>query len=227
MKKIIKLLSLIIVSISVYFIYINNCNKNIRILNIGDGLSMGINSYGIDDYSYTDYYKEYLNKKNKKVEINNRYTAKDQSIKIFYAILRNNNEVKKDLISSHILIVCLGFNDLLYKISIEQNMNNNKLNKIVDEIDNNYNEMIKEIRKYYKEEIIVIGYYSPNIDNYYIDNGLRKLNRYLKNNKDIVYIDTYNEIKSEKYLPNPGSYYPNNRAYQLIASKIIAKTLEK
>ena len=227
MKKIIKLLSLITVSISVYFIYINNCNKNIRILNIGDGLSMGINSYGIDDYSYTDYYKEYLNKKNKKVEINNRYTAKDQSIKIFYAILRNNNEVKKDLISSHILIVCLGFNDLLYKISIEQNMNNNKLNKIVDEIDNNYNEMIKEIRKYYKEEIIVIGYYSPNIDNYYIDNGLRKLNRYLKNNKDIVYIDTYNEIKSEKYLPNPGSYYPNNRAYQLIASKIIAKTLEK
>ena len=227
MKKIIKLLSLIIVSISVYFIYINNCNKNIRILNIGDGLSMGINSYGIDDYSYTDYYKEYLNKKNKKVEINNRYTAKDQSIKIFYAILRNNNEVKKDLINSHILIVCLGFNDLLYKISIEQNMNNNKLNKIVDEIDNNYNEMIKEIRKYYKEEIIVIGYYSPNTDNYYIDNGIRKLNRYLKNNKDIVYIDTYNEIKSEKYLPNPGSYYPNNRAYQLIASKIIAKTLEK
>lgn len=227
MKKIIKLLSLIIVSISVYFIYINNCNKNIRILNIGDGLSMGINSYGIDDYSYTDYYKEYLNKKNKKVEINNRYTAKDQSIKIFYAILRNNNEVKKDLISSHILIVCLGFNDLLYKISIEQNMNNNKLNKIVDEIDNNYNEMLKEIRKYYKEEIIVIGYYSSNTDNYYIDNGIRKLNRYLKNNKDIVYIDTYKDIKGEKYLTNPGSYYPNNNAYKLIASKIIAKTLEK
>ena len=49
-----------------FFIYKSNYNKNIRILNIGDGVAMGINSYGINDYSYADYYKEIINKNNKK-----------------------------------------------------------------------------------------------------------------------------------------------------------------
>ena len=227
MKKVIKLLILIIISLSVYYIYNSNCNKNIKILNIGDGLSMGINSYGIDDYSYVDYYKDYLEENNINVQINNNYSYKDQSIKMLYEKLISNGEIKKDLISCHQLIICLGFNDLIYKVSIEQNINNTKLNRIVDEIDIDYKKLIREIRKYYKEKIIVIGYYSPNINNYYVDNGIRKLNFILKNNKEVEYIDTYNDIKGEDFFPIPGNYYPNNKAYQLIANKIIAKTLEK
>jgi hypothetical protein len=212
---------------SVYYIYQENYNKNIRILNIGDGVALGINSYGIDDYSYAYYYKDYLINYNKKVEVNEKYSHKDQSIKMILEKIRSNGDLKKDLIDSHILIVCLGYNDLVYKVSIERNMNNMKLNRIIKEIEIDYNEMISEIRKYYKKQIMVIGYFNYNSDNYYMENGIKKLNRILKSNKEVTFIDTYNDIKGEKYFPIPGIYYPNNYAYQLIARKIIAKTLEK
>ena len=227
MKKIIKLIILIILSLSVYYIYKDNYNSNVKILNIGDGVAMGINSYGIDDYSYADYYKDLISTSDKKIEVNEKYTYQEQTIKMFLEKLKSDSKIKKDLISSHIVIICLGYNDLLYKVSVERNINNSKLNRIINDIEKDNNEMIKEIRKYYKEKIIVIGYFNPNIDNYYIENGVRKLNRILKNNKEVEYIDTYNELKGEKYFSIPGNYYPNNEAYQLIASKIITKTLEK
>ena len=73
MKKIIKLIILIIISFSVYFIYKNTEGKNLIILNIGDSLAVGINSYGIKEYGYIDYYKDYLNK-TKNVTIINDYS---------------------------------------------------------------------------------------------------------------------------------------------------------
>ena len=58
MKKTTKLLILIILSLSVYFIYQNTKSNNIKILNIGDKLSQGINSYGIKEYGFIDHYKD-------------------------------------------------------------------------------------------------------------------------------------------------------------------------
>jgi len=227
MKKIVKFIILILISLSVYYVYKDNCNSVIKVLNIGDGVSLGINSYGIDNYSYADYYKEYISTNDKKIEVIEKYSYKDQSIKMLLEKIKSNGEIKKDLINSHLLILCLGYNDLLYKISIEQNINNTKLNRIIEEIEKDYNDLIKQIRKYYKNKIIIVGYFNPNSENYYVDNGVRKLNRILKNNKEIEYIDTYNDLKGNKYFPIPSNYYPNDKAYQLIASKIIAKTLEK
>ena len=227
MKKIIKLILLTIISMSVYFIYKDNCNSNIRILNIGDGIAKGINSYGIDDYSYAEYYKDLIKKVGTNIEINEKYTSEEYSIKMMLEKIKSNSAIKRDLIDSHLIMICLGYNDLVYKVSIERNMNNQKLNRIISDIEKDYNDMIKEIRKYYKNKIIIIGYYNPNINSYYIENGVKKLNRILKNNNEIEYIDIYDEIKGEKYFPIPGNYYPNNEAYRLIANKIITKTLEK
>ena len=65
MNKKIKLLSIIIISCSVFLIY-KNTNKKILILNIGDHISLGINSFGIKEYSPVDYYKDYLISQQKK-----------------------------------------------------------------------------------------------------------------------------------------------------------------
>ena len=70
MNRITKLLILITISLAVYFIYNNTNNKTLKIMSIGDSYSLGINSYGIKDYGYIDYYKDLLEEENKEVIIN-------------------------------------------------------------------------------------------------------------------------------------------------------------
>ena len=223
-----KLLILILLSMSVLIIYNETNNRNYNILNIGDSISLGTNSYGIKDYSYIDYYKDYLENNKYKVIVNNNYSNKELSIKELLQEIKTSPSIKKDLIEAHILILEIGYNDLLYKVSIEENITKNKLNVIIREIEDNYNNLIKEINKYYKKQIIVIGFHKSNIDNYYLNLGIKKLNKVLQSNKKVSYIDTYLLLNNNKvYMNNPNSYYPNKEAYQLIANEIIEKTLEK
>ena len=222
MNRPIKLLILIILSLSVYFIYQITKESNIKILTLGDSLSLGINSYTIEDYSYTDYYKDYLLKENKKVEIND-YSKEDLSIHELLKDIKTNSSLKRDLLESHILFLNVGYNDLIYKLSLDD-IDMPKLNKIIDDIDLEYRELLKEIKKYFKNEIIVIGYPKSNNDNYYYNIGIRKLNKILNNNK---FIDTYSLLNDRnKYFSNPNSYYPNRLGYIKI-SKEIQKILDK
>ena len=60
MKKIIFIL---ILFLSCYFIYNLTIDSKINYLTIGDSLSSGINIYGIKQYGYSDYVKDYLKEK--------------------------------------------------------------------------------------------------------------------------------------------------------------------
>lgn len=222
MNRVIKLLILIILSLSVYFIFQITKESNIKIITLGDGLSLGINSYTIKDYSYTDYYRDYLVEENKEVEIDN-YSKEDLSIHELLKDIKTNPTLKKDLMEAHILFLNVGYNDLNYKLSLED-INISKLNRIIDEIDIEYKLLLKEIKKYYKNEIIVIDYPKSNTDNYYYNIGIRKLNKVL--NKS-TFINTYSLLNDRnKYFSNPNSYYPNRLGYMKI-SKEIQKTLDK
>ena len=224
MSRPIKLLILIIMSLSVYFIYQYTKESNIKILSLGDGLSKGINSYTIVDYSHLNYYEDYLKSKNKKVTLINKYSKKDLTIHEIIELINSNNDLKKDLQESHILFLTIGYNDLLYKLSLEEDISIPKLNKIIDEINIEYKELLEEINKYYKNEIIIVGYPKSNKDDYYINLGIRRLNRILNTNK---FIDTYNLLNNRnKYFSNPNSYYPNRYGYKKIYEEI-KKTLDK
>ncbi len=227
MKKTIKILLLLIMSFSVLFIYKATKNSKIQILNIGDGLSQGINSYGIKDISYVDYYKDFLKNKNDNVLVNNAYSTKLQTIDNVLQLINNTPQIKRDLIDSHILILTLGYNDLIYRFSLEDKMNSDKANEIIKEITHEFNELINQIQKYYRNEIIVVGYYKTNRDDYYLNMSIKRLNNYFANNEKITYIDTYNTLNNKKYFLNPNSYYPNLEGYRKISEKIINKTLEK
>lgn len=227
MKKLIKLVVLIIISFSVYFIYQDTKNKNITIINIGDSLALGINSYGMKEYGYIDYYKDYLIK-DTKVKIIKKYSEKDLSINKMLNQIQTNSIIKRDLLDTNQIIMVLGYNDLKYQISIQDNITKNKMNNIIKNIEKDYLRLIKEIRKYYKKDILVIGYYSSNKEDYYLNYGLRELNKVLKENKEITFIDIENlRQNSTKYFSNPNSYYPNQYGYKEIANRIITKTLEK
>ena len=162
MNRPIKLLILIVMSLSVYFIYQNTKESNIQILSLGDGLSKGINSYTISEYSHLNYYEDYLKKQNKKVNLITKYSKKDLTIHELLELIKNNNNLKRDLSEAHILFLTVGYNDLQYKISLEENIDIKKINMIIDDISKEYKELLKEIKKYYRNKIIVIGYPKTN-----------------------------------------------------------------
>lgn len=228
MNRLRKLIILITISLSVYFIYQSTLNSSYHITSIGDNLSLGINSYGIKDYSYIDYIVDYKEQEKEKVIKNIEYSKKDQSIKNTLDLIKQTSNIKKELSTTNLLILTLGYNDLLYSLSIEENLNEEKRKKIIKEISKNYQELIQEIQKYYHEQIIVVGYFDTNKDDIELKKGIQELNEILKKNKNVTYIDTYNLLKErEKYFQNPKSYYPNQVAYKEIANKIIPKILEK
>lgn len=228
MKKLLKLLLLIVVCSSVFYIYQNTKNSKYNIVNIGDELSISINSYGIKDYSPISYYKNELLKTHKKVNINNKYSEYENSILIMLEKIKNDNYLKKILSSSNQVIITLGYNDLIYKLNVSDELNSSKFYKIIKEIELNYNNFIKEIRKYTQKEIIVILYPDTYKEDYYLKKGIVYLNQLLKNNKEITYIDTYDLLNDrKKYFSNPYSYYPNRYGYIEISREIIRKTLEK
>ena len=218
MNRPIKLLILIILSLSVYFIYQSTKKTNIQILSLGDGLSKGINSYTIVEYSHLNYYEDYLKSRNIEVNIIANYSDEDLTIHELLELIKNNNYIKRDLMESHLLFLTVGYNDLLYKLSLEEDISIPKLNIIIEEINTEYKELLTEIKKYYKNEIIVVGYPKSNKDDYYINLGIRKLNRILDTNN---YIDTYNILNNrEKYFSNPNSFYPNRLGYEKIYEEI-------
>lgn len=228
MNRKIKLIILIIMSLSVYFIYQKNDTHEIKILLLGDSLSQGINSYGIKGYSYLDYWKKYLESEKITVDINEEYSKNDMSIIQALDVINSKAKIKRLLTEAHYVVINLGYNDLLYKLSIEKNLNQTKYNRVLKEIENNYQELIKQIRKYNKNKIIVVGYYSNNSEDYYENIGIRQLNQILYSEENIEYIDTYNLLSNtNQYFLNPNSSYPNEKAYQKIAKQIIEKTLEK
>ena len=228
MKKLLKLLLLIVVCSSVFYIYQNTKNSKYNIVNIGDELSISINSYGVKDYSPISYYKNELLKTHKKVNINNKYSEYENSILIMLEKIKNDNYLKKILSSSNQVIITLGYNDLIYKLNVSDELNSSKFYKIIKEIEQNYNNLIKEIRKYTQKEIIVILYPDTYKEDYYLKKGIVYLNQLLKNNKEITYIDTYDLLNDrKKYFSNPYSYYPNRYGYIEISREIIRKTLEK
>lgn len=225
MNKKIKLLSIIVLSCSVFFIY-KNVDKKILILNIGDSISLGINSFGIKGYSPVDYYKDYLISQQKKVFLNNYYSKKDMTIEKLREKIKNTSKIKKSLIESHILFLSLGYNDIVYETNIEEEINEKKNKKIIKKIKNNYKNLLKEIRKYYKNKIVIIGIHESKIDNYYIKKSIREINKYLENNKNIIFINTNNILNSNNdYYSNPKNSYPNYLGYRKIAENII-KSLE-
>ena len=228
MKRVIKLSILILISMSVYFIYQETNHKNLKIVVLGDSLSLGINSFGIKEYGYVEYYKDYLVGKNKKITINNEYSKSNLTIEELKEKIKTTPNLKKELSEAHQLILNVGYNDLLYKLSLEEYNKNSKLNKNLKEIESSYQELLMEINKYYNNSILVIGYYPSNQDDYYKNIGIKKINKILINTPNSSYIDTYQLLKhKEQFFSNPNSYFPNRQGYQAIAKKIIEKTLEK
>ena len=236
----IKLLILIALSLSVILIYNKTNNHNINYTTIGDSLSLGIDSYGKQDYGYSDYIKDYLIETNKLKSYSKSYTNKTMLINdIIVPLISDQKMIKYNtktnlkviLSETDILTLSIGIDDLMYKMTMLSENTDNNLNIIIDEIKTAYNELISEIRKIYRGPIYTVGYYNLQSNNDFYDKAIEKLNNIYKENKNVIYISTEEIAENPNiFLPNPKSYYPNYKGYRLISTKIIdkiKKNLEK
>ena len=221
-QKIVLLISIIIFSLPI--IYNKNINSQKTILNLGDQFSLGIDSYGIKDYGYIEYYKDYIEKKYHKVTIKNQYAKKELSIKELNYEIVINPKLKKDLRDSSILFLSIGYNDLLYQLSVDKKQ---KSSKIIKKVSNDYKKLIQEIQKYHHQKIIIVGYSIPKGNNKKLQNIIKKWNKILKNSNKVIFIDSEKILKPQtKYFSNPNNTYPNKQGYQAISNKIIQKHLK-
>lgn len=234
-KKHYKIILVIIVCLTIYLIYQHNNKNNINYTALGDGFALGINSFGEADYGYSDYIKDYLVKNEQLNMYTKDFCSKNMSIENLYEAVVTNKKIKiknkemnlkQTLRESSLVTMTIGLNDIIYNISVTENMNQYKLTKMLKEINVSFDNLITEIRKYYKKDIYVIGYYQTPDQNIYIKEGISQLNQIFKNNKNVIYIATTDIFKNtSSYLLNPDSIYPNHHGYKKIATKSLTKMI--
>ena len=87
MKKIIFIL---ILFLSCYIIYNLTTDSKVYYLTLGDSLSNGVNVYGVKQYGYSDYVKEYLINEDKLKYYNDTFTDSDYRITDLLRMIENN-----------------------------------------------------------------------------------------------------------------------------------------
>lgn len=229
-----KLLISSVVIILIFIIYLTTLDRRVYYLTIGDELSISTDEV----VSYSDKVVRYLND-NEKLEIfvndfsKNNYYIKDvvSDIKENKKVNHENKSIsiKNALIKADLLTISIGMNDITSKINIKNvNLSNNysflydDIDKIVVDLD----EMLKIVRQYCKEDIILLGLYYPfNIQNKELVNIFLYGNNKFKevaNKYNVRYIDVYNIfLEDDKYLSINNTLYPSQTGYNTITEQIV------
>lgn len=224
-----KILTILIIMLSVFLIYIGFKDKKIYYLSLGDYLANGINQYGIKDYGYTDYIIDYLKDNDiYELSVDGTISNKKTSIDIINDIEDNVLVKVKDkektfqnvLIKADLITISLGLNDLLNDLEFNSDFSINDLYSKLEGVLLDYDKMFKLIRSYSKEKIFFIGIYNPS-KNEELSDFFQYANAKIENlcsENNIKYINIYEDF--DKYLVS-NSLFPNKSGYKLIADKII------
>ncbi len=223
MKKIIYVILILVAIIS---IYLEHANKKYNYVSLTDEL-------WINNRNYNNYLYEYLLKNNKLKNFNN-YFYNNSIVKLTEDIKNNrtikvkDNEyfLKKVLRESDIVVI----NNCMVKLidnysKYDFNKNYHYFNKLLTEIEN----LIIEVRKYAKGNIIFIGLYNPTnyydsrTDELFYDMDI-KLN-VLMEKYSVEYIDLYEKVKNNQYKDRSNEYLLNSFGQKMI-SDIIEYYLE-
>ncbi|MBP3920256.1 MAG: SGNH/GDSL hydrolase family protein [Bacilli bacterium] len=222
-----KILIIVIIILSIFLIYLTTIDKKVYYLTLGDEITLGMTQEGKYERSYADYIKKYLQEKNILEIYINDYATKDYRITDLIKDIENNKTIenktiKNSLIKSDLLTLSIGTNDIISKID---NMNKltkldyNKLYKNINEIIIDLDKLLKLIREYCKEDIIMTGIYiEPTTEE--LKQILEYANQKFKETTtkyNITYIDMYEVIKPSK----PLNIYPNKQEHEQISKIII------
>lgn len=230
-KKHLKLIVLILTCLIIYLIYNSKVEeKNTTYISLGDGYARGLNSYGENNYGYNDYLKDYLKYHNKLNLYFNNFSYNDMTINDLYKdILINvkdnqNDTIKQALRESNLLTISIGLNDLIYNKSLMSCITVTKERQIINKTLTDFDRLINELRKYYKYDIYLVGYYNFYPQETVERSLLNKLNKKYKDycsKNDITYVEINENL--EKYYENPNNNYPNILGYKQIYREILSE----
>ena len=209
------LLFISLITIMIFLIYLTTIDREVYYLNI---------SIEENENSYDKYICNYLEKKEKLekyvtgyVDSNDRVTDliniidENKSIKIN----NHNQAIKNSLIKADLITIFIGLNDINYKIGYS---NINELYNYADSFLEDLKEMLKIIREYCKEDIILIGYY--NIYGSYYDEYFDYINRKVElicKDYNIDFVSSSDVYENDKHID---SILLNEKENHLIAKSI-------
>ncbi len=225
-----KIISILILFLSCYFIYNLTIDNELFYLSIGDGIAKGITDDGnVSEYNYTDSIKYYLTSKNKLKGFNNSFVDKDYRITDLLRIIKYKEEivVNNDHISinellkkADIVTISLGMNELYYKILVD----NNNIYSYIDGMLSDMELLLKEVDRYNHKKVIVLGYYNTTDNNKDIFNYVNYKLKNIVNKRGFEFVDVDKIINNNtNYFTNNTNFYLNNGGYQKISQIIVEK----
>ena len=208
-----KILFIIFVSVLVFIIYFALRDQKVYYVSIGDYY----NSENKLEYNYTNYILDYLdeiNKLEKNVSImNNEYRVTDIIKLINENEKINDKNIKNILIKSDLITLSIGYSDILTKVDKYDNF---KINKLINNYIIDLENLFILLRKYCKEEIVMIGYYNI-FENKKYEDSIKYLNRLTEELCDKYGIKFVN---IEEMILYSYSYYPTMEGEHIIFNKI-------
>lgn len=237
-----KLLISILVFLSIFVIYILNNDKKMNYVALGDSLAAGQNPYGQIGYGYTDYIANYLSRNQLLKTYTKGFAESGDKINDLLEDIKTNKTIQVDdkiinlkstLRESDLVTISIGANDFIANFNLTSLLTDLKeVNFIqkVDEIEEPLDEVLKEVRKYAKKEVVVLGYYNPlprmttsfqeEIDELfqYADDMYQDIcDKY-----HMQYLSMYQSFKNHNdYLPNPLDIHPNTKGYEVMSNQVI------
>ncbi len=230
--KLKKLLFYISIVLSVFLIYKVTFKDKVSYVALGDFLTEGVNPYGQMDYSYSDFLSDYFRSEDRLKSYTNEYSNKTYTIdNVLKDIDSNYKGIKKALRESTLVTISIGANDFINSVSYKDLNNIQLLKSKIDSISSKLDNLIKEIKKYAKGDIILVGYYNPYInDNYNLDEIVDYLDyKYgeVSSNNKIEFVSIKNTLIDRKIcFPNPKSISPSITC-QIKIYEEIKKMLQK
>lgn len=220
MKKVILIL---ILFLSCYFIYNKTIDNKIYYLTIGDSLSKGITKNGDLSYGYSDYIRDFLDNNNLLKEYNKTFTESDYRIidvikALEYNEKKDNESLNYLIKKADIMTISLGMNELYYKL----NKDTQNIYTYIDNMINNYDKILSYVNTFHHNKVFILGFYNvTGINNDLFDYANYKLKE-LCNKYDFIFIDLSNLFNNNpNYFDKKMSFIPNFNGYEKISQLII------
>lgn len=222
-----KVLLILILFLSCYFIYNKTIDKKIYYLTIGDSLSKGINEYGVVSYGYNGYVKDYLYQEKKLEKYNQTFTNSDYRITDILKMLeynetKDNQTLNRLIKKADIITISLGMNELYYKLD----NNNQKIYTYIDTMMSDLDKIFNYIDIFKHEKVFILGYYNITGNNQDIFNYANYKLKELSEKRNFIYIDLSKVFDNNpSYFSKSNNYIPNSKGYEKI-SQIIVENLK-
>jgi len=229
----------IIVTISIYF-YVEE--EGYYIIALGDSLAHGTTPYRKQDASFADFVAAHYQEKGLLTFFTKEFTKpghrsndlmKDIKLNRYIKVDSNKLYLKTAIYNADIIMISIGANDLFRKLGIKSvadvpNLAN--IERLIDDIIVDLDELFLEIANLSSGHVFVIGYYDP-IARFNLKLSESELNPIIYANKELArlanahgmhFIDIYDLFRSNpEFLPNRFNIHPSLEGYQAIADKII------